>query len=253
MNPISKLCRNSECGRAGELLPLTEFYGRGRDGLRTQCKVCILAAQKLRRGTPEYRAAERQRQATPEYRAARKLLDATPEYKEAAKVRKSTPKAKATIAANARARRSTAKGKLECLCRSSIDRVHKAMGTAKSDRTFEELGYSAADLGNHVASLFLPGMTPENYGVDWVLDHIRPISSFPPGTPAHVVNALSNLQPLTPDENFVKSNKYDPLSPEYLRAVGLASNTPTASAHTARKAKEASESPAPETMRTKFG
>lgn len=71
----------------------------------------------------------------------------------------------------------------------------KRLGIKKEDKTHKMLGYSALDLKIHIESLFTPKMSWENYG-DWHIDHIKPVSSFDKDTPASVVNALSNLQPL---------------------------------------------------------
>ena len=38
-------------------------------------------------------------------------------------------------------------------------------------------------------------MSWDNYG-EWHIDHIKPLTLFDDNTPIHVVNALSNLQPL---------------------------------------------------------
>lgn len=76
-----------------------------------------------------------------------------------------------------------------------LKRTLSYLGTKKTDKTIKMLGYSALDLKIHIESLFTPQMSWENYG-DWYIDHIKPVSSFDKDTPASVVNALSNLQPL---------------------------------------------------------
>ena len=80
------------------------------------------------------------------------------------------------------------------------------MGKSKESSTIEELGYSALELKEHLQSLFKEGMSWDNYG-EWHIDHIKAVSKFPKETPARVVNALSNLQPLWADENIRKYNK----------------------------------------------
>jgi hypothetical protein len=66
--------------------------------------------------------------------------------------------------------------------------------------TFRLLHYTPTELKEHLESLFQPGMTWGNYGL-WEIDHRRPIADFPVETPLHVINALSNLQPLWKAEN----------------------------------------------------
>jgi hypothetical protein len=51
------------------------------------------------------------------------------------------------------------------------------------------------ELKEHITSLFTDGMSWDNYG-EWHIDHIKPLTLFDDNTPIHVVNALSNLQPL---------------------------------------------------------
>jgi hypothetical protein len=65
----------------------------------------------------------------------------------------------------------------------------------KTGKTIDMLGYSALEFKEHITNLFTDGMTWDNYG-EWHIDHIKQIISFPPETPASVVNALSNLRPM---------------------------------------------------------
>ena len=70
------------------------------------------------------------------------------------------------------------------------------------------LGYTRIQLRGHLEQLFESGMDWSNYGKNgWHIDHVQPVSSFPVGTPAAVVNALSNLQPLWQQDNLRKYNK----------------------------------------------
>lgn len=68
-------------------------------------------------------------------------------------------------------------------------------GKIKNSSTIDLLGYSYKELKEHITSLFTDGMSWDNYG-EWHIDHVKPLSSFDDNTPIHVVNALSNLQPL---------------------------------------------------------
>lgn len=70
-------------------------------------------------------------------------------------------------------------------------------GATDPDTVIPELGWSPRQAIEHIESLFQEGMTWENHGVrGWHIDHIRPISSFPVGTPLSVINELKNLRPL---------------------------------------------------------
>ena len=63
----------------------------------------------------------------------------------------------------------------------------------------------------HFTHLFQEGMTWDNYGEAWHVDHIRPASSFDLNDPNQFKLCFSwwNLQPLTPEQNVEKGDHYD--------------------------------------------
>lgn len=82
-----------------------------------------------------------------------------------------------------------------------------SMNRSKNGSTHKLLGYSATELKAHLETLWTVGMSWENYG-EWHIDHIRPIHSFASGTPPHIVNALSNLQPLWKTTRIIEGIEY---------------------------------------------
>lgn len=82
-------------------------------------------------------------------------------------------------------------------------------GVSKTDRTHKLLGYSVDQLRQRMECQFKPGMSWENHG-EWHIDHKIPVSHFTKKgeTRPHIVNALSNLQPLWAGDNMSKSDKY---------------------------------------------
>ena len=87
------------------------------------------------------------------------------------------------------------------------------LGISKGGRRWEALvGYTLKELMAHLETQFKEGMTWDNYGSHWHIDHIRPKSWFI----YESVNdeqfkqcwALSNLQPLEADINHTKNNRY---------------------------------------------
>lgn len=92
--------------------------------------------------------------------------------------------------------------------------VYRMLKTGKGGRRWESLlGYTVDDLRAHLERLFVSGMSWDNYGLDWHVDHRRPISSFqfesaecPDFKKAW---ALSNLQPLWASENLSKGAKWE--------------------------------------------
>ncbi len=84
----------------------------------------------------------------------------------------------------------------------------------KANRSWRSLtGFSSADLMDHLESQFANGMTWANYGSHWHLDHIKPVASFvfdrPEDQGFKDCWSLTNLQPLTVEENLKKSSNYN--------------------------------------------
>jgi hypothetical protein len=75
------------------------------------------------------------------------------------------------------------------------------------------LGYTTLDLMAHLEKQFKDGMTWENYGSYWCIDHIIPKSAFNYQTTDDsefkTCWALANIQPLTVQENGFKYNKIE--------------------------------------------
>lgn len=92
--------------------------------------------------------------------------------------------------------------------RSQAVRVVKQVGLGKKPtNTFKWVGCTPEQLKAHIESLFLEGMTWDNYGkYGWHVDHIRPVSSFKPEE-WEQINHYTNLQPLWAKDNLSKSNK----------------------------------------------
>jgi hypothetical protein len=90
--------------------------------------------------------------------------------------------------------------------------VRAYLGSKKTRRsaTFEIVGCTPDFLRSHLEKQFKPGMTWENYGSHWHVDHRIPLAS---GTTPEEVMGLShwtNLQPLEALENIMKSDKLPP-------------------------------------------
>jgi len=90
--------------------------------------------------------------------------------------------------------------------RSRIYQVLK--GNTKSASTIELLGCNIKEFKFYFESLFLFGMTWENYGL-WHIDHIKPCSKFDLNDPVQQRKCFhyTNLQPLWQKDNCKKSNK----------------------------------------------
>jgi hypothetical protein len=77
-------------------------------------------------------------------------------------------------------------------------------------RTGNLLGCTGVFLIEHLASHFSSGMSWDNYGDVWEIDHIRPCDSFELSDPVQLQACFhySNLQPLTCEANARKKNKW---------------------------------------------
>jgi hypothetical protein len=86
-------------------------------------------------------------------------------------------------------------------------------GITKGGSVWDIVGYSVSELRKHLEERFDDGMTWDNYGSEWHLDHIRPESWFLYKS-VHDEDfkkcwALDNLQPLWASENMAKGNWYE--------------------------------------------
>lgn len=67
------------------------------------------------------------------------------------------------------------------------------------------LGCTWQEARAHFETLFQEGMTWDNHG-EWHIDHVRPVASFAQDE-LHLMNHISNLQPLWAKDNLQKSDK----------------------------------------------
>jgi hypothetical protein len=92
-------------------------------------------------------------------------------------------------------------------------RLNQALkGNWKSGHTIELLMCSIHELKLHIESLWLPGMSWNNYGFGnnkWNIDHIIPCSFFNMLDPTeqHMCFRWKNLQPMWQIDNFKKGDK----------------------------------------------
>jgi len=123
---------------------------------------------------------------------------------------------------SAKKRRSTTKGRLEDSVSSGL---HRGIvnGSKAGRRTFDLLGYTVDELRRHLEAKFQDGMTWDNYGPVWHIDHILPLSLFEYSTPDcagfKAAWALANLQPLWARENISKGGRLDHPSQRALLAA----------------------------------
>lgn len=85
-------------------------------------------------------------------------------------------------------------------------------GNFKAGSAVRDLGCSIEFLKQRFKSMFRDGMSWDNYGTVWVIDHIFPLAAARLSDRVEflAVNNWRNLQPLTPEENIEKGDKVYP-------------------------------------------
>ena len=173
------------CSKCNEEKPVSEFfpYKKGSEKLMPTCKECIRAKDR-----------ERSKQKcinSREYKAA---------YFQANKERLMKRKAE----------REKARRHADPVYR-FMHNMRKAIWSASIGRStskaIKALGYSSDELRAHLEKQFVRGMSWDNYGTHWHVDHIRPIASFDLSDPEHFRQCwdLTNLRPLKAMENMRKN------------------------------------------------
>ena len=85
--------------------------------------------------------------------------------------------------------------------------IYCALKDKKAGRSWELfVGYTLADLMHHLQSLFVDGMSWNNYG-EWHIDHVKPRCLFSVEEVKECWS-LSNLQPLWAVDNMSKRDSY---------------------------------------------
>lgn len=169
-----------KCTKCNEIKSLDRFYKRSGGGVRSNCKDCCNKVSEAWRLNNKEKAREIQKRSRDKY----------PEK------------------TRARAREKRAKNPEAASCRDMLKRILGLTGESKTTKTEDALGYSFADLRNHIEAQFKDGMSWENRK-EWHIDHIKPVNVFikEGETDPKIINALSNLRPLWAYDNLCRSRK----------------------------------------------
>lgn len=178
--------------------PVEEFYARPLGKLDCWCKLCSRAATKARADLNRENLRSTSREYHTQNREA--IL---------ARQKQNRVKNRPRTAAYMNKRREDPVFRMVENMRRRVRDVTKR-GT-KLARTFVLVGCSVSEFRAHLESLFRLGMTWENYGPVWHIDHIRPCSSFNMSIKEDQFACFhwSNQQPLFASENLKKSDKYE--------------------------------------------
>lgn len=98
--------------------------------------------------------------------------------------------------------------KLKYSIRNHLRQAVRLTGNKKTKATFRILGCYIPELKAHLESLWLPGMSWDNYGYNgWHIDHKVPLASANTISELESLCHYTNLQPLWKMDNLKKSNK----------------------------------------------
>ena len=188
------------CTGCNNTKALTEFnkHCRMPDGLASRCKVCC----------KEYYKKHYQNNREKERARVKKYRKNNPEKHNASR-RKSAQRPEAKKKRRARQKEryhSDPQFRIRCCLRSHLRRALK--GKLKSASTMKLVGCSIPHLMEHLEKQFLPGMTWENHGPVWHVDHMMPCASFDLSDPEQQRQCFhyTNLQPLWGPENCSKGD-----------------------------------------------
>lgn len=190
------------CSKCRKVLPACfgHFYRQKSvsDGFTSWCRECDRQKNKDRykkekaAGITRKPSPEKQRQYTADYRE-RNLEKAKRQARESAKRRRECPKYRLMANAGRRMR----------------DLIKGVNGTSK------HFPFTKEEIIRHMERQFTSGMSWENYGSYWHVDHIIPVSSFEPKSrdcPEMMACwSLSNLRPMKAFDNMSKSAKIETL------------------------------------------
>lgn len=157
------------------------------------------------RNLPDIKQRERARSSSPEYVEKRRAYEKRPEQRE--KVR--------------RYERERARNDPDYRIRRRVSTAVRRLISKPGVSTFSLLPYTAQELREHLESQFIDGMSWENYGFGWHIDHILPLSGFDMEDPLQfqAAWALTNLWPLWAHLNISKNANAEYVLPENWREV----------------------------------
>jgi len=170
------------CGACKQDKASGRFFRKrdSKDGLQSYCIDCRNKAARAPTGRKQSRTAQQRFSRSAKGRAAQRMRQSTPEYKLVHRLRE-------------RQRKILKRGK-----------------SAKLMSTMEALDCTAKELVQHLERQFTDGMTWENMGTAWHVDHVLEIARFDLADPKQYGCAFhySNLQPLSIENHRTKTAEF---------------------------------------------
>lgn len=226
---------SKKCSVCGEVKPISEYFTSQGS---TKCKPCFTAyARQWRVKHPEKSreiarlAARRARLANPEAVRARERrgregrrdqINAAhrewrrknkAEWRRKRKAREAKNKERMREWARQYQRRRLATNPQYKMAHALRTRLGKVLRLARAEKmasAVRDMGCTLAELQSHIESLWLPGMSWDNYGVHgWHIDHKTPLASVDLNDREQVLKVIhyTNLQPMWAEDNLSKGCK----------------------------------------------
>lgn len=221
---MEKVCTKCQARKSAESFPVES---RRKNGRLSQCKDCINAFNRgWRKAHPEkaHDYSKAWREANPEKNKARTTLrnllpsererksewrKKNPEYC-TRKSREWARKNRALIIQRDTERKRRDPGYyMRRILSSRLCQSLKSRGLRKRKTTMQLLGCTIPELKAHIASRFRDGMSWDNRGTHWHVDHIIPCCKFDLTDEEEQKKCFhfSNLQPLLVHENLAKGGR----------------------------------------------
>jgi hypothetical protein len=166
--------QNKVCSTCGKNKNITDFYiSKSKMSVRAACKECYSNKRK------EYYIKNKD-----------KICKQTSEYKQ-------------------NKMNTNVEFKLEVRMRSRIYIAFTSKKSTKKERTWKYIGCTASFLKEWISYQLYDGMTYDNYGVLWHIDHVKPCASFNLSNENESYQCFNwtNLRPLIANKNISKGSK----------------------------------------------
>ncbi len=202
-----------KCTRCGEIKDVSEFNkcSKAKDGLDYWCRKCKKdfykdPINKERKAKSDKAYAERNKEKIKQYKK-----DWQKNNKDRLRERYQkwyNDNRKAIYQKAVDKRKNSNQARLSHTLRTRINKgLH---GMLKEEKTFNLIGCTIDELIKHIESLFVDGMSWDNYGKNgWHIDHIIPVASFDLTKLEEQKKCFNykNLQPLWAEDNYRKGDR----------------------------------------------
>ena len=109
--------------------------------------------------------------------------------------------------------------KLKHNLRSRLRSAIQTIGAKKQYRTLKYLGCSIEEFSWRMEALWRDGMSWDNYGTEWHIDHIIPLAAAKNEEEIRLLFHYSNTQPLWAEENLSKNDSHIPEAADEIKEI----------------------------------